>query len=302
MKTRIVGTHLWCWWWYLTLYTGSMQGKNPVGVVQAYIVAPARDSTWMRSRRRTLRSRARSFGPCPGLFERFNAETDTEYGPHGSDSRPVLVTRRNFLPTSLSIWGVTVWATPTLVRATTDDDGDSINNNPMLYTKRTPNYAYEFQPPSNFQAGNKPLKTHLDEANFASSSSSAATYKKGYQFGITVDPVRIQSLADFGTPEEVAAKVVLAELKRDGVFDVTLMRDPVATVAPRTNRSSQASSYYQLDYLSVGKRGPKRFVAKFYIADQMLYALTAQCLADDYEVVQTELLAAVDSFRIVDKQ
>jgi len=87
--------------------------------------------------------------------------------------------------------------------------------------------------------GSKPLKTHLDEINF-----SSETVPK-YQIGITVDPVRIKSLKEFGTPEQVAAKVVTAEINRDGIFDVTLMKDAIET-------SIGDTVVYQLNYLSAG--------------------------------------------------
>lgn len=127
------------------------------------------------------------------------------------------------------------------------------------FVRQTDQFAYSFKIPSGFLPGNKPLKTHLDEINFSSETI------KSYQYGITVDPVRINSMQEFGTPEEVAAKVVLAEVKRDGVFDVTLMEDPLA-----------GPNFVQLNYKSEGKRGTKRFVTKFYISKQKLYALTAQ--------------------------
>ena len=161
-----------------------------------------------------------------------------------------------------------------------------------VYTRRQPGqFQYEFRPPPGFTPGQKPLKTHLDEVNFQSSN------RKGYQFGITVDPVRIASLKDFGTPQEVAAKVVLAEVNRDGVLDVKLMEDPYSG----SNSSGEDDDlYYQLNYLSSGKRGDKRFVAKFYIHDQKLYALTAQCREADYNAaLRQEMRAAVESFRVV---
>ena len=154
----------------------------------------------------------------------------------------------------------------------------------QVFTSETDQFAYEFQPPDNFGAGNKPLRTHLDEINFKSETVP------GYQYGITVDPVRIDSLRQFGTPQEVAAKVVLAEVNRDGVFDVTLMADPEA---------GPNDSFYQLNYQSKGKRGNKRFVAKFYIEKQKLYALTAQCKEDDFPALESEMLKAANSFRVL---
>jgi hypothetical protein len=149
-----------------------------------------------------------------------------------------------------------------------------------VYTRQTNDFSYTFVPPPGTTVGKKPLPTHLDEINFNGSRS-------GYLYGITVDPVRIQRLADFGSPEEVAAKVVLAELRRDGVLDVTLVEDPLSK-----------DDYYQLNYLSSGKRGKKRFVTKFYIRKQKLYALTAQCKEEDYSALEQEILQAVDSFQV----
>jgi len=98
-------------------------------------------------------------------------------------------------------------------------------------------FGYWVELPSGLEASPKPLKTHLDERNFSS------TQNKKYQYGLTVDPVRIQHLSDFGTPEQVAARVVTAEVNRDGVTSVTLVTDP--TEDPTTGA-------YLLNYLSQG--------------------------------------------------
>jgi hypothetical protein len=156
------------------------------------------------------------------------------------------------------------------------------------FIRRTDQYAYQFTPPPNFTPGNKPVKTHLDEVNFSFNTP-------GYQFGITVDPVRIQALSEFGTPGEVAAKVVTAEVNRDGVFDVKLMQDPIM-------QSTEQGGGLVLDYLSSGKRGDKRFLTKLFVENKKLYALTAQCKQADYETVKEQLLEAVESFRVLPPQ
>ena len=96
----------------------------------------------------------------------------------------------------------------------------------------------------------------------------------------------------FGTPEEVAAKVVTAEVNRDGVFEVTLVNDPVAV-------EEDGVLSYILNYLSVGKRGDKRFVAKICIQNQRLYALTGQIAEADYKSKEKEIFKAVESFRVL---
>jgi translation elongation factor EF-Ts len=151
------------------------------------------------------------------------------------------------------------------------------------YTRQTKDVAYTFTPPPSFEETKKPLPTHLDEVNFKS------TAMRGYEFGIAVDPVRIKTLADFGTPEQVAAKVVMAEVNRDGVTEVTLVGDPVA----------MNDNVYVLDYISTGKRGIKHFVCKIVVQSGKLHVLTAQVLQDSFENVQKELMASVESFRVL---
>ena len=143
-------------------------------------------------------------------------------------------------------------------------------------------YKYTVTPPPSFTSSNKPLKTHLDEINFSDPDV------RGYTLGITVDPVRIKSIREFGSPEEVAARVVTAEINRDGVFEVTLAKDPV----------EDPNGCYDIEYISSGKRGVKRFVTRIYIQDGFLYVLTAQSKNDEYnEDREKEVLASVKSFR-----
>ena len=54
------------------------------------------------------------------------------------------------------------------------------------------NIAYQIQLPEGFSETAKPVKTHLDEVNLVSEEI------KGYQYGITVDPVRIDSIKQVG--------------------------------------------------------------------------------------------------------
>jgi hypothetical protein len=160
--------------------------------------------------------------------------------------------------------------------ADNDDDDD---NTAVDFMRQEFGYSIQL-PPSLSQPSNKPLKTHLDEVNFNGD---------GLQVGITVDPVRISSLQQFGTPPEVAARVVTAEVNRDGVFEVTLLKDPVET----------QDGAYLLTYLSKGKRGDKHFVCKIYIENQKLHVLTAQVKEADYGRKEKEVMAVVDSFRIL---
>ena len=142
-------------------------------------------------------------------------------------------------------------------------------------------FSYTVTPPPGFVKGGKPLKTHLDEVNFNLPDV------RGYTLGITVDPVRIKRIQEFGTPEEVAARVVTAEVNRDGVFEVTLAKDP-----------KDSGECYDIEYISDGKRGTKRFVTRIYIKDGFLYVLTAQSKEGEYDKArEKDVLESVKSFR-----
>ncbi len=148
-------------------------------------------------------------------------------------------------------------------------------------------FSYTVTPPSSFVASNKPLKTHLDEINFAPPDI------RGYTLGITVDPVRISSIQQFGSPEEVAARVVTAEVARDGVFEVTLAKDPKEDAA-----SGGGDGGYDIEYISDGKRGKKRFVTRIYVKNGFLYVLTVQSKESEYDKArEAEVFECVKSFK-----
>ena len=103
----------------------------------------------------------------------------------------------------------------------------------------------------------------------------------------------------FGTPEQIAARVVLAEVNRDGVSDVTLVEDPLVVVAATVETGDLNNKYIILNYLSQGKRGDKHFICKICIQRNKLYVLTAQCKEEEYILKRKELMDAVDSFKVL---
>ena len=148
----------------------------------------------------------------------------------------------------------------------------------QAYVRSNDKFRYQIELPAGAIESTKPVKTHLDEINFKIDKVTV---------GITVDPLRINSLAEFGTPEEVAAKVVLAEVNRDGVFEVKLMEDPIG------------KDFYQLNYLSMGKRGDKRNISKFYVVNKYLFALTVTCKEEFYQACKADISQIVDSFSVL---
>lgn len=164
---------------------------------------------------------------------------------------------------------------PNIANANNDDDNTEPPTNNNVYTRFLTGkdsggigYTLTLPPsPQTFTPTNKPLQTHLDEINLQSSST------KGYQYSITVDPIRLKSLRDFGTPEEVGAKIVMAELRRDGILDVRMGRDPIEA-------GNQGA--YDVEYISDGKRGKKHFVTRTVVMDGKLVVLTVQVKEEDW--------------------
>ena len=150
------------------------------------------------------------------------------------------------------------------------------------FVRQGKGYGYTFVPPPGFAPGKKPVQTHLDEVNFNLEGVAKYTY------GVTVDPVRINSLTEFGKPEEVAARVVTAEVNRDGIFEVTLAKDPV---------EDGETGAYAIDYVSDGKRGKKHFVTRIFVKDQKLYVMTAQVKEEEYAEREKEIMECVKTFK-----
>lgn len=152
-------------------------------------------------------------------------------------------------------------------------------------------FAYKVVLPASPPPTNKPLQTHLDEVNLPITNKiGRESPLKSYTYGVTVDPIRIQSLRQFGTPNEVAAKIVMAELRRDGVLDVTMGRDPT---------EDSVTGGYDVEYISDGTRGKKHFVTRTIVDDGKLYVLTAQCKEEDWKYVEDEVWASVATFQVL---
>ena len=90
-------------------------------------------------------------------------------------------------------------------------------------------FGYELSYPSTFMLSNKPVKTHLSESVLKSPM-------RGVQLGITVDPVRIASLEQFGTLEEA---MLLIDAR---AVESLLVKFCSAMLASKGHRSARAES------------------------------------------------------------
>jgi len=105
--------------------------------------------------------------------------------------------------------------------------------------------------------------------------------------------IRIKSLREFGTPEEIGAKIVMAELRRDGVLDVTMASDPSEDVG---------TGAYDVEYIADGTRGKKHYITRTVVMDGKLFVLTAQVKEanlEDEQVNKGDVWDVVRSFRVL---
>lgn len=152
-------------------------------------------------------------------------------------------------------------------------------------------FLYQLEYPSDWKAAGKPVKTHLHETLLSSPAG------RGVKLGVTVDPVKINSLEAFGTLEQVTERVLKVEEGRDGVKSVELRTNAAEPADPATGQPS----YYTIEYLTDSSRGRKLFLCKYSIVAGKLYLLQTQASADAFdgdEAVQKELRAIVGSFRV----
>jgi len=113
---------------------------------------------------------------------------------------------------------------------------------------------FRFRVPPGFKPASKLLKTHEEEINYKSPEI------KGYTVGVAVDPVKIDSLAAFGTPDFVGQRIVDVEKKKDGVIDVQLLK--------AESLESGGQVFYEVEYTSDTTRGFNHFITRVIVVNQ----------------------------------
>jgi hypothetical protein len=160
---------------------------------------------------------------------------------------------------------------------------------PGLFERKDTQNAYQLSYPTDWSESGKPVKTHLHELLLAGPGAGRQ------KLGVTIDPVKIDSLEQFGSLAQTTERVIGVEQTRDGVKQVTL-RSNAAEVA------EGKPTYYTIDYVTESSRGTKIFCCKYCIANRKLYVLQAQCNADAYDAdaqVRATLKGIVDSFEVL---
>ena len=125
------------------------------------------------------RSKRRSSLPIAFMSDISNQEENKIQLSHVSDVASKSMSRREALGMAVAAVASLSVFSPQIARA--DDDTS---------TQRGNGFAYRFVPPPEMEPGSKPVKTHLFEINWKSSTTPK------YTFGITIDPVRINTLKE----------------------------------------------------------------------------------------------------------
>ena len=104
--------------------------------------------------------------------------------PHQEVRRNALQRIFRMMMATVTVGTVAATTAPALAADVAEESADGV------FTRETKQFGYTVKSPSTYKQTAKPVKTHLDEINFISESI------KSCQFGITIDPVRINSLKE----------------------------------------------------------------------------------------------------------
>ncbi|GMH93440.1 hypothetical protein TL16_g12629 [Triparma laevis f. inornata] len=175
-----------------------------------------------------------------------------------------LSTRRTFLKIS-----------PILLLTPLPSSASSTYTSPPLPLNKKGGDTFTYTIPLNGDSiTSKPLPTHAYEAKFGITKKSSIT--------ITLDAVRIKTLSEFLSIEDLSKKLLNVELSRDGITAATLI----------SSESDETS--YRIKYKSEGKRGIK--IIDDYVTIINGYLVVAQ--GEDKEGGGGEVGRVLDGFRV----
>ena len=169
------------------------------------------------------------------------------------------------------------------------------NVNAATYSE--PN-SFQVTYPDSFVVSPKPLKTH--EIEFLSKSEDI----KGYNFGVTVDRVKVNTIKDiFKEPLLLANKVTQVEKSKEGVFDVTILNtneDTVKLVSSPDSTQTTPPVAYIVEYKIDSSRGKNHYLVKSTIVNKKLYVATVQTKDADWkDEIPATAAKLIDSLVII---
>jgi hypothetical protein len=150
-----------------------------------------------------------------------------------------------------------------------------------------PDNGFSFVHSDDLVVSPKLVKTHDIEIFLKSQSV------KNYNAGLTVDRVKVKSVRDFGTVEQLAQRVINVEKAKEGVFEADVVSQSEATVS-----AAEGFPVYDLEYKIESSRGRKHFLVKSTIVDNKLYVFTVQMAEDGFGALEKDAHAILNSFKI----
>lgn len=147
---------------------------------------------------------------------------------------------------------------------------------PATVTYTNPKQGYSLQRPAHFEQVEKAGA----DALFRDSNQKSTTV------GVTVSPVRIASLEDFGSLETVGERLLGAEKAKESTISVEILSQ-----RSRTGATSGAT-IYDFEYELESTRGRKRILSTVSIASRKLYIVNASVTCDKASCVGVEGAAA----------
>lgn len=136
-----------------------------------------------------------------------------------------------------------------------------------------------------------------------SSKAGADVFFKGtgVNLGITILPVRISRVEEYGTVEQVAEKIVQTEKAKDGTLRAEIMHK-------RSVDIGYGITAYDYDYEIQSTRGTKRIISRVCIRDKQLFVVNGTITCGKVDTCDTtkisslldETRGAVDSFAFLE--
>mmetsp|Transcript_9958 Transcript_9958/g.26536 ORF Transcript_9958/g.26536 Transcript_9958/m.26536 type:complete len:254 (+) Transcript_9958:32-793(+) len=149
--------------------------------------------------------------------------------------------------------------------------------------------GYSFEYPAGWSVGKKTVKTHMNELVMSPAKKSEGAVRGSG--GIVVDPVKINSVSEFGTAEAVGNRVIELEKKKDGVSTARLVSS--------TEVQKGGLTYYEIEYVvDTSHGGEKHFIASSTITGKNLYVMTAQAKTTDFAASEPALRHVISSFTV----
>ena len=149
--------------------------------------------------------------------------------------------------------------------------------------------ALRFRHTDDLVVSPKLLQTHEKEVFFKSETT------KGFNAGVTVDKVKINSIEEFATPSALAQRVVDVEKAKDGVFEA----DVVAYGEAKSSISSSGRPAYDIEYKVDSSRGQNHYLIKTSVVNKKLYVFTVQTKEESFPALADTAHAIVDSFELI---